>query len=131
MSDDTKTFRTPNLTADSVEKDPFISVRSERTVVGISVKAREMIGAEQDKHLRLALDRTGTPWVGVVEEPTGQGEPAITTDGGTLIVHSSLFAMHLTQAARVDTGEGFRFYFTGETAPDPETDATLYQLTTR
>jgi len=127
-----RTFQRPNLEAKAgTGSRAFISVRSNRDTIGISQGAINRMGLEEGDYLHLALDRTGTPWIGVLPEPTGQGEPRVqfTKESGTE-VSSRLLVRHLIERLDEDPGGCIRFFFDGETTEDPEIDATLYKLTT-
>lgn len=76
----------------------------------------------------MALDRTGRSWVAVLDQRTDQHEPEIRGGDPGLVVGSQLMSRHLLNTLDEVPDEAIRFYLTGETAVDPETEATLYQL---
>lgn len=129
MTDD-HSFRKPNLEpVNGLSPEAYISVRADRSTIGINRRARWVMGAETGKHLHLALDRTSTPWIGVLDETTGQSEPQIRDADPGLVVSSRLMARHMLDSLEAVPDEAVRFYLTGERAMDPATEATLYQLT--
>lgn len=123
-------FKKPNLESQtSAMGEPFISIRSDASTIGISKRAQEVLGTEVGKHLHVALDRTRTPWVGVIDERTDQHEPELRDGGkGSIVVGSRLLARHLADATGVKLGESHRLYLTGDTAEDPDTGITLHKL---
>jgi hypothetical protein len=125
-------FRKPNLEADggSIGREPYISVRSEGTSLGISRALRERLSVEEGDYVHLALDRTGRPWVGFLDEKTTQGEPQVRRDGRAgQVVNSTLMSRHLRSLLDADELESsVRFYLAGETTEDPETGAILHRL---
>lgn len=123
-------FRKPNLEpVNGLSPEAYVSVRADRSTIGINRRARWVMAAETGKHLHLALDSTRTPWIGVLEDTTGQSEPQIRDADPGLVVSSRLMARHLLDILEEVPDEAVRFYLTGERAVDPETEATLYQLT--
>jgi hypothetical protein len=130
---DHHSFRKPNLEADTgTTREAFLSVRADGNVVAISSQAADCLGVEDGDYLHLALDRTRTPWVGVIDTPTNQDEPEVKRYASrSLHCNSSLMCRHLADAEGVKLGETRRFYLTGETTQDPDTGATLYQLSHR
>lgn len=130
-----KTFRKPNLEAQTggLGREPYISVRTDGASLGISRAARKKYGAEKGRYLHFALDRTGAPWVAFLDEKTDQGEPQIRRDGKQghgAVINSTLLSRHLREIAGAtgNLDSSLRFYFTGETAEDPDTGATLHRL---
>ena len=129
----THSFQKPNLESQtSVMGEPFLSIRSDASTLGLSTRAQEVMDAEIGDYLHTALDRTRTPWIGVVSDRTEQGEPQM-RDGGNedIVLGSRLLARHLADAVGVKLGDSHRLFFTGDTAEDPETGTTLYELETR
>jgi hypothetical protein len=122
-------FKKPNLSAKTgTTGEAFLSIHSDRQVLSISSRARETLGTSPGKHLLLALDRTHRPWVGVLDEETGQGEPEIHGDSKGATVNSTLMARHLMSLIDGAPGGCVRFHLSGETAEDPDTGATLHRL---
>lgn len=78
--------------------------------------------------MHLALDRTYKPWIAILNERTGQGEPMIRDADPGLNVNSTLLCRHLSRLIDGDADGVLRFYLTGETEEDPDTGATLYEL---
>jgi len=126
---DEHSFRKPNLEpVNGLSPEAYVSVRADRSTIGINRRARWVMGAQTGKHLHFALDRTGTLWIGIVDETTGQSEPQIRDADPGLVVSSRLMARHMLDTLEAVPDEAVRFYLTGERAVDPETKATLYQL---
>jgi len=124
------TFKKPNLeSTNGAWSKAFISIRANRNTVGVSQGAiREMEITDGD-HFHLAFDRTGHPWVGVVQQQTEQREPRIKFhDTSGCEIDSRLLVRHLLNTLDEEPDGCFRFYFDGETADDPQTGATLYKL---
>jgi len=126
---ETHTFRRPNLEpVNGLSPEAYISVRADRSTIGINRRARHVMGANEGKHLHLALDRTDTPWIGILEETTEQSEPQIRDADPGVVVSSRLMARHLLDTLQDVPDEAFRFYLTGDREMDPKTGATLYRL---
>lgn len=124
-----KTFQKPNLVAKTGGGiKPYISVHSDRQVLSISRRPREVMEAEPGDFVHLAIDRTGTPWIGIVDSPTEQGEPKIHKNGKGISINSTLMARHLVERLDEEPEGAVRFYFTGDTTEDPDTEATLHKL---
>lgn len=127
-------FRDPNLQAQRGSAGKaFLSLHASGHTVGISSRAARILGIADGDRLHVSLDRTGTAWVGVVSEPTGQQEPAIhvrTTDDEArdARVNSTLAVTQLRNAYDLEDGEGHRLRFTGAIDEHPEHGITLYEL---
>lgn len=126
-----KSLKRPNLQAErGTSRGAFVTVHADRTAVGISKAAEQRLGAERRTHLHLAFDRTWTPYIGVVEKQTPQGEPPIMMNGSTTKANASLLCRQLVKVidGEVPEGESIRFYLDRETIEDEKTGATLHRL---
>ena len=127
-------FRDPNLKASRGNgTKAFLSLHASGHTVGISTRAARILGADDGDYLHVSLDRTGTAWVGVAEERTGQQEPTIhvrTTDDEArgALVNSTLAVTQLRSAYDLKEGEKHRLHFTGATDKHPEHGIDLYEL---
>lgn len=128
-------FQKPNLEADSggFGRDPYVSVRSDEATLGLSRAARDRLGVSVGDYFHFAIDRTGDPWIGIVEEETDQGEPQLRKHGkdrSGVVINSTLLNRHLREIAGAngEPDSSLRFYFLEETAEDPDTGATLHKL---
>jgi len=131
MSTDTEnySFRRPNLEAvHGVSPEAWISVRADRSTIGINAQACEAMHVNEGHYLHRALDRTGTPWIGVLETRTEKSEPRIRDADPGMVVGSKLMARHLLGTMQEVPEDSIRFYLTGEQAVDRKMDVTLYQL---
>jgi len=125
------TFRRPNLDAKrgGVGCEPYVSARKDGASLGLSQAAQRRLDIEKGDYMHLALDRTGTPWVGFLDDQTDQGEPMVRNDGKNgRVVNSTLMNRHLRSLVDGEVEKTVRFHFTGETAEDSETGATLHRL---
>jgi len=129
------TFQKPNLEADTggLGREPYLSVRSDGASLGLSRGARENYDVETGTYVHLAFDQSRRPWVAFLGEPTNQGEPQVREDGrggDGRVINSTLLNRHLREVAEVgrELESSLQFHFTGETAEDPETGATLHRL---
>lgn len=123
------TFKKPNLQATrGASGRAYISVYSNRQALGFNCRAVRELQPEDGQHLHLALDDSYRPWIGFLDEPTDQGEPAVNTSGPGVTVHSTLMCRHLVRLVDGESEDTLRFHLNGETAEDPDTGATLHRL---
>jgi hypothetical protein len=123
------TFQKPNLEASRGDsRDAFISVRSNRRTLGISAPAREALEAEAGDYVHFALDTTYRPWIGITEEPTGQGEPTIHYGDPGYDISSTLLCRQLSKLLDGEPDGVIRFPLSNESELDEETGIVMHRL---
>lgn len=132
MADLDPDFRTPNLEArgGSVGREPFVSIRSDLSTVGLSHSLRERLSVERGQYAHLKIDQLDRPWISFLSEQTDQGEPMVGSDGRSgEAIHSTLMCRHLLSLLETDELEASaRFYLTRDRVVDEALGGALHRL---